>query len=172
MLTQLKISSQKQKGFTLLEMLAALATIGVIAAIAMPSFLGWMNKTRIDQSTISLKKGFQVAQRQASRTARRCRVNVDITSKEIGGVDPDNNDPCLNELIELSNYLQITTNDPDIVFSPKGNAFINDPAVFVITMADNDHQRCIVIFPGVGIIKSGVYNGDPAIIDEDNCDFN
>jgi len=173
MLTQLIRCTKNNKGFTLIEMLASVIILGIIAAIAAPNLFAYMNHTIVNGEFSTLKGAMKAGQREASKRGRACEIDVDIATNEITGETVEATPVvCLAEDKELNDDLIITTNDNDIVFGSKGNVDMAASAVFVVSMEGTNTQRCLVISPGLGIMRDGVYTGDPAVIDEDNCDSN
>jgi prepilin-type N-terminal cleavage/methylation domain-containing protein len=51
----------KQAGYTLTEMMIVVAVVGMLAAIAVPSFSGYLRRTRVDGSRNQLLVDFQLA---------------------------------------------------------------------------------------------------------------
>jgi prepilin-type N-terminal cleavage/methylation domain-containing protein len=65
----------KNQGFTLLEILVALAITGILAALTLPNLLAWLNSNRVQEATDSIQSALQDAQKQAMRRGRICTIN-------------------------------------------------------------------------------------------------
>jgi prepilin-type N-terminal cleavage/methylation domain-containing protein len=70
----------RQLGFTLIEMLVVISVVGVLAAIATPSFLSTMEAAKVDQTIAEIRGALQETQRQAIRKSQICSVSVDVAS--------------------------------------------------------------------------------------------
>lgn len=68
---RLKISKSEEKGFTLVELLAVIVILGIIAAIAVPAVFGIIEKSRED-----------VCYTNRSELARMYKSYLDIESKK------------------------------------------------------------------------------------------
>jgi prepilin-type N-terminal cleavage/methylation domain-containing protein len=67
-------------GFTLIETLVVIAVVGILAAIATPSFLSTMDSANVDQTIAEIRGALQETQRQAIRKSQLCSVSVDVAS--------------------------------------------------------------------------------------------
>ena len=159
------------KGFTLIEILVTAIIIGVISAIAAPNLIGLMNATRVKEGIAQIEGAIKEGQKQAIRLGKRCQVSVDTVNNEITAqtveATPVN---CLLSNRELNDSLEIATNDAVITFSSKGTPDNGTESIFVVHMPNGTNERrCLIVSPGLGIMRTGEYNVDPATLNVDNC---
>ena len=81
----------KQSGFTLIELMVVIAIIGIIAAIAMPSYNSYLKKSRRADAKIALTK---MADAQERWYLQKSTYTTDVT--EIGGADSPDGDYTLS----------------------------------------------------------------------------
>ncbi|MGF1676280.1 MAG: Tfp pilus assembly protein FimT/FimU [Rivularia sp. (in: cyanobacteria)] len=120
----IKVSSEKldsSSGFTLIEVLVALVIIGVLSAIAAPSWLGFVARQRLNKANDSVFSALQEAQRQAKKTKFSYSVSLKIDNKVAKiVVHPDSIEPSkvddkrwklIGEGLEInSNQIVVGTN--------------------------------------------------------------
>ena len=75
-----------ERGFTLIELVVAIAILGVLAAFVLPNFAGWMATQRLKQGARSVADAFQLARAEAIRTNHRYVVFFEtITGEDLEG---------------------------------------------------------------------------------------
>jgi prepilin-type N-terminal cleavage/methylation domain-containing protein len=70
-----RLNVHKNQGFTLLEILIALAITGILAALTGPNLLAWLNSNQVQEATDSIQSALRDAQKQAIRRGRICTIN-------------------------------------------------------------------------------------------------
>jgi prepilin-type N-terminal cleavage/methylation domain-containing protein len=160
------------KGFTLIETLVSIAIMGIIAAIAAPSFLTWVNNKKIEDVTTNIEGTLKEAQSTAIRKNKTC--NVWITTTTASTVENDvarTPDPaCLpsgtRQIQGANTNIEIAGTGGGsgtmVTFSAVGtsNVTLNTQAFIIYrTDATIGLKKCLVISAGIGIIKTGTYNG-------------
>jgi type IV fimbrial biogenesis protein FimT len=66
---------KKQKGLTLIELLFVLAIVGILAGIAIPSFVQQMNQNRLVSNANQLLSVFKFARSEAAKRDREITLN-------------------------------------------------------------------------------------------------
>jgi len=155
------------QGFTLIESLIIVLVIGILAAIAAPSFLATLNRSRVNDALAALEGALKEAQKEAVKRSTNCTVTLDTTDKKVTG-------PCLvTGDRTLSNGVQMATNitGSTITFSHKGTVTLSDTGTIALYRSDEtNNQRCLVLSSPLGIIRSGNYTGSIASsITATNC---
>jgi prepilin-type N-terminal cleavage/methylation domain-containing protein len=149
----------KNQGFTLLEILVALAITGILAALTLPNLLAWLNSNKVQEATDSIQSALQDAQKQAMRRGRICRINftngtgtTPTVYSQITALDKDSKpDPgCLVMAnagsLNLPEEVFMVTNFPTLGSSP-GVEFSFRGHVPRLTFTPPDGPAIIVLYP-------------------------
>jgi prepilin-type N-terminal cleavage/methylation domain-containing protein len=152
----------QEQGFTLIEILTTVLMMGVIAAMASPSLLGWYRNTQINEAATDVRDALVEAQRQAKRQSKTCSVEL--------GTSISSNDNCLLNIRQLPDEVQIANNltGGKIEFNFQGDN-ISEIGTIVLYAQDSSRQKCLVISKPLGIIREGSYTGSTSSIDTNNC---
>jgi prepilin-type N-terminal cleavage/methylation domain-containing protein len=184
-----RLNVHKNQGFTLLEILVALAITGILAALTGPNLLAWLNSNRVQQATDAIQLALEDAQRQAIRRGKSCTIKFtngtgnnptvyrQITASEPGCLVATNtNASSLNlpeEIFMVVNNFPLQGSSPGVQFSFRGHVpgLTFDPpedqAIIVLYPAanatadpyPNQEKKCLVIASLLGIVKQGTYTG-------------
>ena len=160
---------KNNQGFTLIETLTILVIIGILSAIAAPSFLGLLNRGKVSSNLNELQGALQEAQREAMRRSKPCTVELNTTLKAVTA-------PCLvtGERI-FDSSVGLESNGSSIPFDYRGIITLGSGRTFVLfTQESFSNKKCLVISSPLGMIRTGTYTGQiPADtthpIDGDNC---
>ena len=142
------------QGFTLIEMLVILIIIGILSAIAAPSFLGMLNRSKVNSALNEARGALQEAQREAIRKSKPCTVSISTTDKKFTSSCLVTGDRTFDSSVGLE------TNDLSIPFSYRGTITLNNGGTFVFFTKDNfTNKKCLVISSPLAIIRTGTYTG-------------
>ena len=147
----------RDRGFSLIELMVVLIIAGIISLIAIPNFVGLLNRIRVNNSLEQLLGAIRETQRQAMRLGKRCQININPNTNILTAT-PNN---CLLNNREIDHDVSIRTNlpgsNPNIYFSNKGNTTRMGTVVLSSNLTDT--QKCFVISLGLGIMRTGDYFG-------------
>jgi type IV pilus assembly protein PilA len=104
MLNKLRARAQDDKGFTLIELLVVILIIGILAAIALPAFLGQREKAQ-DSAAKSLVRNAQTAM-ETFYTDHETYVGADAAALKV--IEPALDDPALAVSGQGANAYTIT----------------------------------------------------------------
>jgi prepilin-type N-terminal cleavage/methylation domain-containing protein len=156
------------QGFTLIEILITIALTGILAAVAAPSFVSWLENKKIDDVAASVEGAIKEAQSTSIRRNQTCTLN--ITSRTVSAT-PANCLPTGTRTISatVTNWwnIAIDVTNNTVKFTSKGTTLDTEP--FVISRINNGTNdgtmKCVVISSGLGVVRSGIYNdNDPPSI--------
>jgi prepilin-type N-terminal cleavage/methylation domain-containing protein len=153
----------KTRGFTLIEMIAIVMVIGVLAAIAAPNLSQWLRQKQVDEALGQIDLAIQETQSEAVKRNQSCQLTLSR------GTNPPLNGNCLLSHRTLKGVVLDhirTPNDWTITFNFKGENRdpANDPGTLWLTSPNgNVRSKCLVISVGIGLRRAGKYEGNKCL---------
>jgi prepilin-type N-terminal cleavage/methylation domain-containing protein len=157
-----KISYFNNKGFTLIETLISIVILGILSAIAVPSFMAGVNNKRVEEVATSIEGALKEAQSTAGRRNRSCSILITTTSAS--AVDAGCLPSGTRQIQDSGSNIEIAgtggSGGTTVTFTSTGATLASNNLVIYRTDAVNvGLRKCILISAGVGIIKNGTYTG-------------
>lgn len=160
-----------EQGFTLIETTIIVMIVGILSAIAAPSYLAYNNKRKVNDAVVKVKGALQEVQREAIRKSRLCSVDF-ITDITTNPTTYKITSPCLvtGDRTLLKGVAMANNIEGTIKFSFRGNAAFDvtpsvgstDTSGKIILFNSGppiSNKKCIAISQGIGIIRTGNYGG-------------
>ncbi|MHC5610553.1 MAG: pilus assembly FimT family protein [Nostoc sp.] len=120
----------KDKGFTIIELLVVILMIGVLSAIAVPSWLGFVNNQRLSKASDKIVQDIKTAQSEAKRLK---------LLQEIPTYSVDN--------------ISIEYPSPKLQFDYRGTVKGDTPYRINLTLGTKQH--CAVVVTKLGVVMMG-----------------
>ncbi|PSB35041.1 pilus assembly FimT family protein [Chlorogloea sp. CCALA 695] len=94
---------KKTLGFTLIELLVIILIGGILSAIAIPSFIGLVDKANLNNAVTEVRSALQTGQREAIRRSQVCTIGLSIAERKVTGY-------CLSGDRNLPERVALATN--------------------------------------------------------------
>jgi prepilin-type N-terminal cleavage/methylation domain-containing protein len=151
----LHLGVSKVRGFTLAELLIIVAIVGILVAIAFPSFKAAIDRANLTRATEMVVGSLQQAQREAMRRDRNCTSILDKVGRKIVGdrgclLDGDRSLPAAIDL----DYTGATG---EIQYGIRGNTTTNKTVILSVRDSPQN-KRCLTVSAPLGIIRLGSYD--------------
>ena len=145
----------KHLGFTLIESLVVVMIVGILSAIAIPSFIAAQNRAKLNQATEMVVASLQQSQQEAIRRNQSCTLTLDKIANKILGQQGCllSSDVNLPDPIDLD-YTGISG---EIQYGIRGNTTTNKTVVLKVN-GNPENARCFTVSAPLGIIRMGSYD--------------
>jgi prepilin-type N-terminal cleavage/methylation domain-containing protein len=177
-LRQRFLAHKGSRGFTQIEMAITVVVIGVLAAIAAPSFQKWQQQKKVDQAVIILDNVIRETQGEAVKRSQNCDLVVreDFNPQSSGAIALVSGNCIIStrelEFVGIRLWHTPGSGTPDspcpsptsnpslwtITFNARGENRQppNGPGTAIFCIPNTDIQpKCIVMSVGIGLRRSG-----------------
>lgn len=144
----------RDEGFTLVETLAVVVMVGIMAAIAAPGMLGFLARSKVDRSFSALQNMVQITQREAMKRSQNCEITLPKNGSKNAVLTSDcliTGSETLTDVFIKYNYVS----SKKIKFDYRGGT--SPLRTIAVYSPDTNYRRCLVISNGIGMTRSGVY---------------
>lgn len=169
------MNKQKNRGFTLLELMIAIAIVGIITSIAVPSFQNTLERNGLKEAAESLKSDLMFARTEAIKRSTDLNVSIDINGTSwCYGIDDDatscdctSSGSCAIKTVNGSQFQDTSLTagtDIDVTFQfRRGTASANGATI------NSDNYSARVVVSNLGRIRICSPNSSRAIGGYDAC---
>ena len=174
--------AESKEGFTIVELLIAVAIIGILASIAAPSALKWVDREKQNAYIRELISYLELVKKETRRWNGSCSLQtntfganpIDPLSRKkkpvnafmvtCNGMDQSNKRNITSRVPKIDYKVFQEVNQRTFNFTPKGHLSIpgsQDNLVIIVGgRPDSDlyeKPKCIVLEAPIGMINTGIY---------------
>ena len=172
-----------EEGFTIVELLIAIAIIGLLASIAVPSALKWVDREKQNSYIRELISYLELVKKETRRWNGTCSIQTNTFAanpydpsdqrKKIPlnafnvtcfGMDKSNKKNIANAVPKIDSKVFQEVNQRNFNYTPKGHLSIsgNQEALVIIVGGRPDtnlyeRPKCIILESPIGMINTGIY---------------
>ena len=172
-----------EKGFTIVELLIAIAIIGFLASIAVPSALKWVDREKQNSYIRELISYLELVKKETRRwngtcsiqtntfaanpydpSDRRKKIPLNAFNVTCSGMDKSNKKNIANAVPKIDSKVFQEVNQRSFSYTPKGHLSIsgNQEALVIIVGGRPDanlyeRPKCIILESPIGMINTGIY---------------
>lgn len=177
----LLLGVRNSNGFTLIETLVIVSIVGILSAIAAPSFLALLDRAKLNSAVAEVRGALQEAQREAIRKSKPCTVTLNIAERKVTSPCLVTGDRTLPERVAMVTNIsaKIIPGNPitgpiQLTFGIWGTAEFTvtssvtppdtptDPSgkiVLYISNTSTSEKKCVAISNTLGLTRAGTYSG-------------
>ncbi|MEO6771855.1 MAG: prepilin-type N-terminal cleavage/methylation domain-containing protein [Kofleriaceae bacterium] len=120
------MSPSTRKGFTLIELMIVVAIIGILSAVAIPSFLEYMKRSKTTEANLNLNK--------IGKASKRIKGEIGTYALEAGNMLPHASGSCCGDSGGSTSVNNKCTPNPDAFTSDAGWAHlefsVDEPSLY------------------------------------------
>lgn len=172
-----------EEGFTIVELLIAIAIIGLLASIAVPSALKWVDREKQNSYIRELISYLELVKKETRRwngtctiqtntfaanpydpSDRRKKIPLNAFNVSCSGMDKSNKKNIANAVPKIDSKVFQEVNQRSFNYTPKGHLSIsgNQEALVIIVGGRPDtnlyeRPKCIILESPIGMINTGIY---------------
>ncbi|WP_227498713.1 type II secretion system protein [Synechococcus sp. PCC 7336] len=158
MLCRRTINRPNIRGFSLVESLAVLGMVSILAVVAAPSLRPIFDRQTLLRSTTLVRRALKEAQRQAMRDGSSCSVMFSATDIETR-CPPTS--PTATRIEQLPDEVSIPLNST-VTYTFRGTA-TGAGSIIQLDM-DGLTSRCVEVVSIVGKLRTGVINSGNCVL--------
>lgn len=154
------VRKESALGFSLIELIIAIAIVGLVSAIAMPSYATWIKNTRVRTAAESIQNGLQIARAEAVKSNSLVEFKLDAALNSAWKINQclstnNCNTPLQNRLASEGSSTKVTvTATPSaskrIVFNNLGSVATNPTPFSQLDIRLSGADRPLRVTLGVG----------------------
>tara|TARA_Y100000991_G_scaffold117946_1_gene89024 strand:- start:401 stop:1057 length:657 start_codon:yes stop_codon:yes gene_type:complete len=171
-----------EEGFTIVELLIVMAIISLLASIAVPSALKWVDREKQNSYIRELISYLELVKKETRRWNGSCNIQTNtfatnptdpFSRKKISlnaftvscsGMDKSNKKNITNAVPKIDSKVFQEVNQRIFNFTPKGHLSIpgnQDALVIIVGGRPNSNlyqkPKCIILESPIGMINTGIY---------------